>query len=650
MSSQSAISFQQQEGQCADTKAEHEKKIDKNGVQDTEDPSSDNNIDPKQKVKGRQIRGIRWLVICAALYISCILYGLDTTIAADVQGPVIERFGHVEQLVWVGAGFPLGSVCVILPLGNLYNTFNIKWVFVATVVLFEVGSALCGPAPTMSTLIVGRVVAGVGGSGIYLGSLNYFLAMTAPEERSLYMALIGSCWGVGAILGPVIGGAFATSPATWRWAFYINLVIFAVSAPAYGLCLPSIHPSQGISVQARIARLDFVGFILGAGVWVTFLLALSMAGGQWEWNDGRAIATFVVFGVTLVTYVLQQHFALCTTKAHRAFPVHLLRERTQILLYIETAAGITTLYVAIYFIPVYFQFTNGDSALKAAVRLLPFVIVAISTNLVSGYFLSAVKVYMLIYTIGGAFLTIGGALLTAYRSPHTSVGTLYGLCVITAIGSGLAMLTGYSIASLTTKPENAGAALSMQNVSQLGGQVIALAVAGQIFHSIAVRNLRPVLSGQNFSEQDIESAVAGVQSKVLEQVHGALREEVIVALVNAMQKVFVLIPVAGGVMLLAALCMKRERILGIAAVAAAYVGARVGNLTCRQQRSGLSDVPSWHHHLRVENKLGESEARSSFTGARPSPVSVSIFYVAPHACPPWHPSPSIDTLDSLAAN
>lgn len=554
MSTQSAVPVQSPGVQCADTKAEHkEKRLD----------------DPKPEVKDRQIRGIRWLAICVALYASCILYGLDTTIVADVQGSVIERFGHVEQLAWVGTGFPLGSVCAVLPLGNLYNAFNIKWVFFTTVVLFEVGSVICGAAPTLSTLIVGRVIAGVGGSGIYLGSLNYFLAMAAPEERSFYMALIGSCWGVGAILGPVIGGAFATSSATWRWAFYINLVIFALSAPAYVFYLPSIYPSQGVSVRARIARLDFVGYLLGAGTWVTFLLAISMAGGQWEWDDGRTIATFIVFGVTLVAYVLQQAFALFTTKAHRAFPAHLLRERTQVLLYIETSAGITTLYVAMYFIPIYFQFTNGDSALKAAVRLLPFVIVAISVNLVSGYFLSAIKVYMLIYIIGGIFLTVGGALLTIYLNPSTSTGILYGLCVVTAIGSGLAMLTGYSIASLTTKSENAAAALSMQNVSQLGGQVIALAVAGQLFHSTAVRNLRSVLSDHNFSEQDIESAVAGVQSKVLEQVHGPLREEVIWALVNAMQKVFVLIPVAGGVMLLSALCMKREKLFGVAAVATA---------------------------------------------------------------------------------
>jgi MFS family permease len=516
------------------------------------------------RLEHRTIRGLRWLLICLALYTTCFLYGLDTTIAADVQGPVIERFGEIEKLAWIGAGFPLGSVCVILPLGNIYNNFDIKWTFFISVLLFEVGSALCGAAPTMNALIVGRVLAGMGGSGIYLGALNYCLYMTTPAERGLYMAAIGTCWGIGAVLGPVIGGAFAVSSATWRWAFYINLVFFAVMAPAYIFCLPSIRPVQGLSVRARLARLDFMGYLLGAGVWVAFLLVMTMAGAQWPWNDGRTIATWVVFGFTLVFYVLQQYFAVFTTKTNRAFPGQLLLERTQVLLYIETAGGITSLYVAIYFIPIYFQFVGGDDPLMAAVRLLPFIIVAITVNLASGYFLSAIKVYMVIFVIAGIFITIGGALLTNYLRLDTSKGTIYGLCIITGFGTGLGMLTGYSIASLTTKPANAGAALSMQNVSQIGGQVIALALAGQIFKSSAIRNLRRVLT----SDSDIMAAISGAQSDVLADLEPDVRQAAITAVIDAMQKAFILIPVAGGIMLCAAVLMKREKVSVSAAPAA----------------------------------------------------------------------------------
>ncbi|CAG8907130.1 unnamed protein product [Penicillium egyptiacum] len=106
----------------------------------------------ESETKEREICGINWVVICVSLYITCFLYGLDTTVAADVQGPVIGAFGHVDQFSWIGAGFPLGSVCVILLLGTLFNTFNMKWVYIATVVLFEAGSALCGAAPNMNAL------------------------------------------------------------------------------------------------------------------------------------------------------------------------------------------------------------------------------------------------------------------------------------------------------------------------------------------------------------------------------------------------------------------------------------------------------------------------------------------------------------------
>lgn len=404
--------------------------------QDTEGASSSESVDGKT----RQIRGFRWFIICITLYVICALYGLDTTIAADVQGPVTQAFGHVDQLAWIGAGFPLGSVCVILLLGTLYNSFNIKWIFIATTVLFEVGSALCGAAPNMNALIIGRVLAGAGGSGIYLGSLQYFAVMTDVKERGFYMSFVGLSWGLGAVLGPVIGGAFSVSAATWRWAFYINLVIGAIFAPALIFYLPAIRLLPGVSVKDRLLRVDWLGFVLGSGVWVTFLLALTMAGGNWPWKDGRTIAIFVVFGVVLVVYVLQQYFAILTTPEQRAFPCHLLRDRTEVLLYIATAAGTTTLYVVVYYIPIYFQFVNGDAALMAAVRLLPFVVIGVTVNLVSGSFLHFIKMYMVLYLIAGIFVVAGGGPLMVYLDPSTSTGTIYGLTILVAVGTGLSMV------------------------------------------------------------------------------------------------------------------------------------------------------------------------------------------------------------------
>lgn len=169
------------------------------------------------------------------------VFGLDTTIAADVQSSIIEAFGHVDHLAWIGAGFSLGSAASVLPVGIAFTKFNMKWVYVVCFGLFELGSAVCGSAPNISAIIIGRVVAGFGGAGLFLGCLNYFSAITVLSERAFYISIIGFCWGTGAVLGPLVGGAFAISSASWRWAFYINLLIAAVTAPLYLTFLPSLH-------------------------------------------------------------------------------------------------------------------------------------------------------------------------------------------------------------------------------------------------------------------------------------------------------------------------------------------------------------------------------------------------------------------------
>ncbi|KAL7930118.1 major facilitator superfamily domain-containing protein [Trichoderma chlorosporum] len=536
-----------------------------------EAPSSPSETPPAEASSEarRSVRGFRWILICLALYVSIFVYGLDTTIAADVQGSVVEAFGHVDQLAWIGAGFPLGSVSVILLYGVLYGTFNMKWVFAASVVLFEVGSALCGAAPSMTALIVGRVIAGSGGSGVFMGSLNYFTALTSPTERGIYITGTGFCWGIGAVLGPVIGGSFVESSATWRWAFYINLIIGGAFAPIYLFGLPSIHPVVGVPIVERVKKIDFVGVVLGVGTWVTFCMAFTMAGGQWPWNDGRTIGMIVAFAVIITAFAVQQTYSIFTTPENRSFPIHLLRSRSQVLLYIATSSNITSLFVIVYFIPIYFQFVHGDSAIAAAVRLLPFVVLTVSFNLASGHLLSKVRYYMPIFLVAGFFITLGSALLTAYLDPKTPTSYIYGFTVLTAVGTGLTLQIGYAVATLKVEPKNMGYALSLQNVSQIGGTVIALVIAGQVFQSAATKNLAEVLKDTSFTAQDIQNAIAGAQSKIFEDITGQLRDDAILAITKAMQKAFILVCVGGGVHMLSALGMKREKLFGEVVIGAA---------------------------------------------------------------------------------
>lgn len=117
----------------------------------------------------RKIPEWQWMLVCVGLYLGALLYGLDTTISASVQGPILASLGEIEKLAWVGIGFPMGSVSVILLYGWSYALFEIKYLMIGSFIAFEAGSALCGAAPNMNAMIFGRVIAGIGGAGMYLG-------------------------------------------------------------------------------------------------------------------------------------------------------------------------------------------------------------------------------------------------------------------------------------------------------------------------------------------------------------------------------------------------------------------------------------------------------------------------------------------------
>jgi len=116
-----------------------------------------------------QMGKLRWFSVCVGLYLTACLYGLDSTIAADVQGPILASLGDLDMLPWVGTGFLLGSVATISLFGSLYSSLEVKWLYLGSIVAFEVGSAICGAAPNMKAMAVGRIVAGIGGAGMYLG-------------------------------------------------------------------------------------------------------------------------------------------------------------------------------------------------------------------------------------------------------------------------------------------------------------------------------------------------------------------------------------------------------------------------------------------------------------------------------------------------
>lgn len=208
-------------------------------------------------------------------------------------------------------------------------------------------------------------------------------------ELLLFLLLLG-----GGLSTSICESQFLSALDSFRVLSDIFSVIAAVCAPAYLFVMPGVTPpgAPKTSVLDRVKALDIAGFLTLSSFFACFTVALTFGGGIWAWNTGGTVALFVVGGLFGIVMLIQQYFCLFTTLETRQFPPgHILNDWTLILLNIATAMAATNIYVPLYYIPIYFQFVQGDSAILAAVRLLPYIIFLATMNLASGTLLPKLK-------------------------------------------------------------------------------------------------------------------------------------------------------------------------------------------------------------------------------------------------------------------
>lgn len=512
---------------------------------------------PEQEVPPRDIGGWRWIVVVLAILSSTFLFALDNTIVADVQPVIVEHFDSVSKLSWLSVAFLIGAAATNLVWGKIYGQFNAKWTYIFCVTLFEVGSAICGAAPTMDALIVGRAICGVGGSGTYVGVMTLLAATTTIHERPMYVGGTGLTWGLGTVLGPIIGGAFTDSSAGWRWSFYINLCIGAACAPVYLFMLPNKDPRPGVSLLDRAREVDYVGMILTIGAFVSGVMAVSFGGVTYPWNSGKIIGLFVCSGVLFILLGIQQVYTIFTTKSRRIFPVEFFKQKTILILFAVTAAGGTAIFIPIYMIPIFFQFTKSDSALESGVRLLPYIFLMVFAVIGNGAILSAYGYYMPWYTMGGILVVIGGALMYTVDD-MTTVSRVYGYTVIIGFGVGLFAQASFSVAQALVEEDMIPSAVGFITCAQISGVTIALAIANSVFLNKSQAGIQAILPDVPTAE--IQQTIAGAGSQFFDNLSGTVRQEVLAAIISAMSKTYILVITAGSLVVVLSLFMKRERL------------------------------------------------------------------------------------------
>ncbi|GFF96182.1 putative HC-toxin efflux carrier TOXA [Aspergillus udagawae] len=513
----------------------------------------------------RDISGWKWWLVMASILSSIFFYALDNTVVADIQPVIIGDLGELEKLTWLSVAFLLGATATNLIWGKVYSQFNAKWTYILNVAVSEIGSAVCEAAPSKNVMIVRRALCGVAGAGLYVGVMTLIAMTTSLPERPLYVGGTGLTWGIGIVLGPVVGGGFGESSVGWRWAFYINLLIGALCAPVYLFLLPSKDPRPGVALKERSREMDIVGAALQMAALTTFVLAISWGGVAYPWNSGQVIGLFVASGVLFVVLGLQQVFLVFTTIERRIIPVQFFGSRTVLVLFASTAAAGASAFVPIYMIPLYFQFTRGDAALDAGVRLLPFIILMVATILTNGALLSKFGYYMPWYTAGGLLSLTGGALMYTVDL-NTSTSRIYGYTVILGLGVGLWIQASFAVAQAVVEPKYVPAAVGFITLAQFAGITIVMAIANTIFLNECLTSIPRILP--NVPREEIEAAIQGT-SDLLDRLSSDVRSRVLEAIVSGISKSYALVIAAGALVALLSLLMKHERLFNVSAAVGA---------------------------------------------------------------------------------
>src|SRR6476659_5723623 len=226
------------------------------------------------------------LLVVSGLMLVMLLASLDQTIVSTALPTIVGELGGLEHLSWVVTAYLLAVTAVTPLYGKLGDLYGRKVVLQGALVLFLVGSALCGLAQGMTELIAFRAIQGLGGGGLMVSAQAAIGDVVPPSDRGCYTGLFGAVFGVSSVAGPLIGG-FLTTHLSWRWIIYVNLPLDIAALGVLAVTLPATG-------ELRRREIDYAGTALLAAGLSAIILLTSLGGNTYDWGSSQTVLLGVI--------------------------------------------------------------------------------------------------------------------------------------------------------------------------------------------------------------------------------------------------------------------------------------------------------------------------------------------------------------------
>ncbi|KAL4982479.1 major facilitator superfamily domain-containing protein [Aspergillus falconensis] len=409
-----------------------------------------------------------WLVIACNL-LALFIVALDRTIITTALPQITNEFHRLGDIGWYVSAYMLTSAVGQLMYGRLYKFYNMKVTFLASIIVFEAGSALCGAAPNSGSFIAGRAIAGFAGAGIFSGCMLVIIPMVPLHIRPKFQGLFGMIFGVASVLGPLIGGGF-TKTISWR-------------------------QREAVSPFTHFKRLDPLGMLFFIPAMACLMLALQWGGSKYAWGNGRIIVLLVVFSVLLVAYGAVQAWLPDTA----TIPPKVVMQRSIFCAALYTFCVSGGMILLIYYIPEWFQTVKGFSSTQSGVDMFPLMLSMIVSTFVGGITTQQIGYYVPAMLFCPIIMATGLGLLSTW-SIDTGNSSWVGYQFLSGFGLGFGLqISGLVVQRILPADDIPLGVALLFFLQQLGGSVFST-VAENMLTNMLIARLVGVVPGLDSSK------------------------------------------------------------------------------------------------------------------------------------------------------
>jgi EmrB/QacA subfamily drug resistance transporter len=421
------------------------------------------------------------LVVLPGLLLAMMLAMLDNFIVGTAMPRIVGELGGLSHLSWVVTAYVLGTTVSTPIWGKIGDLFGRKAIFLTSIVIFLIGSALCGAAGSpmlggthdgMAELIAFRALQGLGAGGLIVNVMAIIGDLVPPRERGRYQGIMAAVMSLAMIAGPLVGG-FITDNLSWRWAFYVNL-------PLGGLALLVLVATLHLPRRRSEHRIDWLGAGLLTVAITALVLITTWGGSQYAWGSAQIIGLAVLAVATMVPFLLVERRA-----PEPILPLGLFANRNFSLI---SAIGFLlgfAMFGAINFLPLYQQTVQGSSATNSGLLLLPMMGAAMVVSLFVGQTITRTGRYKAFPVVGGVVMAFAMFLLSR-QDTHTTRAQTGLFIAVLGIGMGFLMQTTMLIAQNSVGQKDLGVSSSAATFFRSIGGSFGVSLFGAVFnHQLA---------------------------------------------------------------------------------------------------------------------------------------------------------------------